>query len=82
MRTGGFKLPKITPPQQSKKAKRLQATRKAQLKSVVGDITGIAQAEVTRLGDLLNDLLTDEESNPIVLGEIQEDDDQQEEISI
>ena len=79
MKSFQFKPPRIP---QSKKIKRIQRQRREQLKFMINDVTRIATTEIERLNEFATELLTEEADNPIVLEEREEQDDEENSISI
>ena len=75
---------KFKPPgmPQNKKFQRIQRQRREQMKHVVKDVTRIATEEIERFNEFATDILTEEADNPIVLEEREEQDDQEDQISI
>ena len=69
-------------PKQSARTKRVRKQRRAQVKTLIGDISSIASKEIERTQELLTELLSEETDNPIVLEENEEDDKNQESISM
>lgn len=60
------KIP-IKTPRIVRRARRVQKQRDQQLKTVVDDISTIANQEIERLRDLAQELLDDPAENPIVI---------------
>ena len=79
MKTFQFKPPNFT---KNKKMQRIQRQRREQLKYVVKDISRIATKEIERFNEFATELLTEEADNPIILEQGEEQEDQEEEISI
>lgn len=79
MKSFQFKPPTF---QKNKKMQRVQRQRREQLKSVVNDVSRIATKEIERFNEFATELLTEEADNPIVLEQGEEQEDQEEEISI
>lgn len=79
MKAFQFKPPVLP---QNKKFQRLQRQRREQMKYVVNDVTRIAVKEIERFNEFATDLLTEEADNPIVLEEREEQNDQEDQISI
>lgn len=79
MKTFQFKPPNFP---KNKKMQRIQRQRREQLKYVVKDISRIATKEIERFNEFATELLTEEADNPIILEQGEEQEDQEEEISI
>lgn len=76
------KMPKMAIPSNNKKFQRLRQQRREQLKSVISDVSQIATKEINRFSELATEILSDESDNPIVFDDSEEQEEDQEEISI
>ena len=79
MKAFQFKPPNFP---KNKKMQRIQRQRREQLKYVVNDISRIATKEIERFNEFATEFLTEEADNPIILEQGEEQEDQEEEISI
>lgn len=60
------KIP-VKVPRAVRRARRIQKQRDHQVKTLINDISKIATEEIDRLRDLANEMLDDNEQNPIVI---------------
>lgn len=63
----------VKSPQVVKKMNRARAARRAEVKSIVKQLGGIAKNEIDRLTEFADTVMTEEEDNPIVMVEEEED---------
>ena len=75
-------IPKMLPLSNNKKFKKIQSQRRQQLKSVIQDVTGIAKKELERFNDFTVEMLSEEMDNPIILEDSQDEQDDENGISI
>ena len=74
-------IPKMLP-KPNKKMQRVQKQRRQQLKTVVNDLSSIAVKEIERFNEFATEILSDEGDNPIILDDGEEQEKDQEDISL